>query len=202
MKVPASAIVLPTHDLWSPRDSRMINGQQAGPPSRFDTDKGATLSTWMNYVLCGAQQKAGALGYSPLPKNLVVGGFRQIDHVPGHVPTPDLKQLTGCDNPTYSDGVNHLIANAPMPSQCDKATAPLNCTPGNPNGSPTTTAPTSSTPTNNPGGNPTHGGAGTTTNAGPGTGRQTSTGPPPTTTSTDAGPVAAGPSAARRHRRP
>jgi len=87
--------VLPTHDLWSPRDSRMINGQQAGPPSRFDTDKGATLSTWMNYVLCGAQQKAGALGYSPLPKNLVVGGFRQIDHVPGHVPTPDLKQLPG-----------------------------------------------------------------------------------------------------------
>jgi phosphate ABC transporter phosphate-binding protein len=113
-----------------PRDSRIINGNQAGPPTRFSTQKGTTLSTWMNYVLCGAQQKAGRLGYSPLPKNLVVGGFQQIDHVPGHVATPDLKQLNGCNNPTYSNGVNHLIKDAPMPSPCDKLGAPLTCTTG------------------------------------------------------------------------
>jgi hypothetical protein len=38
-----------------------------GPPPGFTTDKGRTLSTWMNYVLCGAQQSAGRLGYSALP---------------------------------------------------------------------------------------------------------------------------------------
>jgi ABC-type phosphate transport system substrate-binding protein len=108
-----------------PRDARP---GFLGPPSRFNTDKGATLSTWLNYVLCGAQKSAGSLGYSPLPKNLVVGGFEQDAHIPGAVPTPDLNQLSNCDNPTYSDGVNHLIVDAPMPSPCDYVTAPLNCT--------------------------------------------------------------------------
>lgn len=176
-----------------PRDSRFISGQKAGPPPRFDTSKGVTLSTWMNYVLCGAQQKAGALGYSPLPKNLVVGGFRQIDHVPGHVPTPDLKQLDGCDNPTYSDGVNHLIVDAPMPSPCDKVTAPLNCTPGNPNGNPTSTTTTSAPPTSSTGGTnpaPSNVVSQTTGNA---PGNQTSAGPPPTSTSTNNSAPVAGP---------
>jgi ABC-type phosphate transport system substrate-binding protein len=113
-----------------PRDSRVVNQNKEGPPPRFSTAKGETLSTWLNYVLCGAQQKAGSLGYSPLPKNLVVGGFLQVDHTPGHVATPDLKQLDGCNNPTYSDGVNHLIKDAPMPSPCDKLGAPLTCTTG------------------------------------------------------------------------
>ena len=69
-----------------PRDSRVINGNnETGRRHGSTPTRAETLSTWMNYVLCGAQQKAGALGYSPLPKNLVVGGFKQIDHVPGHV---------------------------------------------------------------------------------------------------------------------
>lgn len=97
-------------------------------PSSFTNSDGVTLSTWLNYVLCGAQQSAGALGYSPLPKNLVDGGFAQVDHIPGHVATPDPVQLNGCNNPTYSNGVNHLIVDAPMPSPCDYRTAPLDCT--------------------------------------------------------------------------
>ena len=108
-----------------PRDSS-VTGLPV--PSTFNTAKGVTLSTWLNYVLCGAQQSAGTLGYSPLPKNLVVGGFAQVDHIPGHVATPNTSSLQGCDNPTYSDGVNHLIVNAPMPSPCDYYTAPLDCT--------------------------------------------------------------------------
>jgi ABC-type phosphate transport system substrate-binding protein len=108
-----------------PRDSRP---GFLGPPDGFNNDKGSTLSTWLNYVLCGAQKTAGSLGYSPLPKNLVVGGFEQDAHIPGAVPTPDLTQLNNCDNPTYSDGVNHLIVDAPQPSPCDYVTAPLNCT--------------------------------------------------------------------------
>lgn len=108
-----------------PRDSS-VTGLPV--PSTFNTPKGVTLSTWLNYVLCGAQQSAGALGYSPLPKNLVDGGFAQVDHIPGHVATPDPVQLNGCNNPTYSNGVNHLIVDAPMPSPCDYYTAPLDCT--------------------------------------------------------------------------
>lgn len=107
-----------------PRDK--LSGKQ-GPPPSFTTGKGTTLSTWMNYVLCGAQQKAGNLGYSPLPKNLVVGGFQQVDHIPGHIATPDLTQLNNCDNPTYHNGVNYLIKDAAMPSPCDYKTAPLAC---------------------------------------------------------------------------
>ncbi len=107
-----------------PRDKRAGTD---GPPQRFTTDKGKTLSTWLNYVLCGAQQSAGTLGYSPLPKNLVVGGFKQVLHIPGHVGVPNLNKLAGCNNPTYSDGVNHLITGAPQPSPCDKIGSPLNC---------------------------------------------------------------------------
>ena len=106
-----------------PRDSRVINGNNAGPPSGFSTAKGASLSTWLNYVLCGAQQSAAGLGYSPLPKPLVQGGFAQDAHIPGavNVPSPtDQSRLEGCDNPTYSNGVNLLIKDAPYPSACDK----------------------------------------------------------------------------------
>jgi ABC-type phosphate transport system substrate-binding protein len=99
----------------------------SGPPPSFTTTKGNTLSTWLNYVLCGAQQKAGNLGYSPLPKNLVVGGFNQDKQIPGAVPTPNLSNLNNCNNPTYHNGVNLLIKTAPQPSPCDKVTAPLNC---------------------------------------------------------------------------
>ena len=109
-----------------PRD--VGGGLNNAPPPSWTTGKGVTLSTWLNYVLCGAQQTAGSLGYSPLPKNLVVGGFEQVDHLPGHVATPDLAQLNGCNNPTYSNGVDHLTAGAPMPSPCDFHTAPLDCT--------------------------------------------------------------------------
>jgi ABC-type phosphate transport system substrate-binding protein len=107
-----------------PRDSRP---GFFGPPQDFNNQKGATLSTWLNYVLCGAQQSAAHLGYSPLPVNLVQGGFLQDEHIPGAVPTPDLNRLSNCNNPTYFNGQNLLTKNAPFPSPCDKVGAPLNC---------------------------------------------------------------------------
>ncbi len=51
----------------------------------FNTDKGKTLSTFVNYFLCTGQQKADILGYSPLPKNLVEAGFKQVKRIPGAV---------------------------------------------------------------------------------------------------------------------
>ena len=116
-----------------PNDDIAVDNNAPLPPDFSDAD-GVTLSTWLNYVLCGAQQSAGALGYSPLPKNLVVGGFQQVDNIPGHVATPDTTQLNGCNNPTYSNGVNHLIVDAPMPTSCQYYTAPLNCTVGSSGG--------------------------------------------------------------------
>jgi ABC-type phosphate transport system substrate-binding protein len=120
-----------------PRTSRVANGITVGPPGRFmdgsnpkTSAKGATLSTWLNYVLCGAQQKAGALGYSPLPKNLVQGGFLQEGYIPSHVTVPESKQLNGCNNPTYHNGHNYLVEQAPFPSKCDKVGTPLTCAGG------------------------------------------------------------------------
>jgi ABC-type phosphate transport system substrate-binding protein len=115
-----------------PRISRTINGRTMGPPPVFGSNgasKGQTLSTWLNFVLCGAQQTAGQLGYSPLPYPLIVGGYNEFDQIPGHIPVPSVQSfIDRCDNPTYDDGINVLIKDAPYPSPCQKATAPLNCT--------------------------------------------------------------------------
>ncbi len=96
-------------------------------PPQFTDAKGRTLSTWANYFLCGGQSEADALGYSPLPINLVKGGLDQVDQIPGAVPTPNRSTLGGCDNPTFKNGQNTLLSTAPLPSPCDRRGTPLNC---------------------------------------------------------------------------
>jgi hypothetical protein len=93
--------------------------------SPFNTAKGKTLSTFIDYFLCKGQQKAAPLGYSPLPQNLVQAGFQQVQRIPGNVGVP---ALSNCANPTI--GNNNLVAKAPMPSPCDKVGTPLTCTTG------------------------------------------------------------------------
>src|SRR5205085_2001435 len=44
----------------------------------FNTEKGRTLSEFAYYFLCEGQQQADALGYSPLPINLVAAGVDQV----------------------------------------------------------------------------------------------------------------------------
>ncbi len=87
--------------------------------NNFTNDKGKTLGAFANYFLCEGQQQAPALGYSPLPINLVKSGFDQIKKIPGASSvTLDLKK---CNNPTFSaDGSNTLAKNAPQPADCDK----------------------------------------------------------------------------------
>lgn len=53
--------------------------------------KGRTLTAFLRYALCRGQAQMSALGYAPLPANLVAGGLRQINRIPGHgrVPVPD-----------------------------------------------------------------------------------------------------------------
>jgi ABC-type phosphate transport system substrate-binding protein len=130
-----------------PRTSRA--GTNGPPPVFMGSDNGAskgyTLSTWLNFVLCGAQQTAGALGYSPLPYPLITGGYLQFSHIPGAISVGTVASfISKCNNPTYDDGVNTLIKNAPYPTPCQFHTAPLNCTVKNGKAVATTTADTGS----------------------------------------------------------
>lgn len=98
---------------------------ESGP---FNSAKGKTLGAFAYYFLCEGQQQAKPLGYSPLPKNLVVAGMDQIQRIPGvDVQSVD---LTKCRNPTFSaDGKNLLAENAPFPPACDKV-GPTQCSTG------------------------------------------------------------------------
>lgn len=108
----------------------------------FTTNKGKTLGAFANYMLCEGQQQAAALGYSPLPMNLVLAGFEQIKRIPG----ADVSgvDINSCNNPTFKPGDspsnNQLAASAPQPAACDKK-GPDQCTTGTagaPDDTPTT----------------------------------------------------------------
>ncbi|MCW2794831.1 phosphate ABC transporter substrate-binding protein PstS [Nocardioides sp.] len=119
----------------------------------FNEDKGKTLSTFVNYFLCTGQQKADILGYSPLPKNLVLAGFDQVKRIPGAVKSPS---INACDNPALN-----ILSSAPMPDKCDKVGS--DCTTTNSGGG------TGGTGTGGTGGTGT-GGAGTGGTGGTGAG--------------------------------
>ena len=97
----------------------------------FTAEKGKTLGAFANYMLCEGQQQAAALGYSPLPMNLVLAGSDQIKRIPG-ANTGGI-DINACNNPTFkpgdSPGNNQLAATAPQPAACDKQ-GPDQCTTG------------------------------------------------------------------------
>jgi ABC-type phosphate transport system substrate-binding protein len=98
-------------------------------PPTFSDAKGKSLSTFIDFFLCGGQRQVAPLGYSPLPKNLVQGGLLQSDRIPGHIAGPNPSTLAGCPNPTFnSSGQLTLLQDAKYPTPCQKVTAPLNCT--------------------------------------------------------------------------
>ncbi|MCX6500923.1 MAG: phosphate ABC transporter substrate-binding protein PstS [Microbacterium sp.] len=61
--------------------SYMIVPTQTG--GVFNESKGYTLGEFVKYIVCEGQKQAGALGYSPLPNNLVAAAFAQIKRIPG-----------------------------------------------------------------------------------------------------------------------
>jgi phosphate transport system substrate-binding protein len=97
----------------------------------FTAEKGATLGAFASYVLCEGQQQAAALGYSPLPMNLVMAGSNQVKRIPGA--DPNGVDLGNCNNPTFKPGdspdSNQLAVTAPQPAACDKQ-GPDQCTTG------------------------------------------------------------------------
>ena len=102
----------------------------------FNNAKGATLAYFETFNVCEGQRTMGALGYSPLPMNLVLASMDQIRKVPGidAVTSQTIAQTqkgvasgTGnpCNNPTFKPGDdpahNVLIDTAPFPSGCNAA---------------------------------------------------------------------------------
>jgi phosphate ABC transporter phosphate-binding protein len=127
--------------------SYLIIPKDTSPESHFTTEKGRTLSEFAAYFLCEGQQQADALGYSPLPINLVQAGVDQINQVPGSTHKLDRNNLAHCNNPTVSpDGGNLIAKNTPQPPTCDLK-GPTQCTTGT--GGATTPTPTQ-TPTPSP----------------------------------------------------
>jgi phosphate transport system substrate-binding protein len=126
--------------------------------TRTKAAQGRTLSDFAYYFLCEGQQQAEALGYSPLPVNLVEAGVKQVARIPGTTNKLRENDLGRCNNPTLSpSGGNRLAETAPFPPDCDKK-GPVQCTTG-------TAGATGDTPSSNSNQN-NNGGGGT----GPGTG--------------------------------
>ena len=99
--------------------------------SNFSTDKGRTLSEFAYYFLCDGQQQADALGYSPMPINLVQAAVTQVNQIPGATHKLDPNNLSQCHNPTVSPNGGNLVAQtAPQPSPCDKLGAGTQCAAG------------------------------------------------------------------------
>jgi ABC-type phosphate transport system substrate-binding protein len=57
-------------------------------PPVFNDAAGATLSAFLSYGLCKGQDGLVALGYAPLPANLVKGALKQVGLIPGHGTVP------------------------------------------------------------------------------------------------------------------
>ena len=97
----------------------------------FTAAKGTTLGAFVDYALCAGQQAAPALGYSPLPINLVQAGLAQVKKIPGAVARNI--NIRSCNNPTFSSsGVNTLAVTALYPDLCDKKGATASCKYGTP----------------------------------------------------------------------
>ena len=100
------------------------------PNKSFTEKKGKTLGKFISYMLCEGQQQASALGYSPLPMNLVQAGSDVLSSIPGSGGGLD---FGNCNNPTFKPGDsptnNQLAATAPNPPDCDKR-GPTQCVEG------------------------------------------------------------------------
>jgi ABC-type phosphate transport system substrate-binding protein len=63
-------------------------------PPIFNRAAGRSLSAFVIFGLCKGQTQVAALGYAPLPRNLVAAGLRQVVQIPGHVAVPSLAKCS------------------------------------------------------------------------------------------------------------
>jgi phosphate transport system substrate-binding protein len=71
------------------------------PTTGLNADKAKVIGQFAVYFACEGQQKAGVLGYSPLPKNLVKAVFDSVSDLQGADAPPPL-DAKNCKNPTLT----------------------------------------------------------------------------------------------------
>lgn len=71
------------------------------PTTGLNADKAKVIGQFAVYFACEGQQKAGVLGYSPLPKNLVKAVFDAVSDLQGADAPPPL-DAKNCKNPTLT----------------------------------------------------------------------------------------------------
>jgi phosphate transport system substrate-binding protein len=94
---------------------------------KMTTAKRQTIADYAYYAICQGQAEVGAIGYAPLPLNLVQAGFAQIDRLGAAEADPNV-DLTGrtistCNNPTFLKADltrDYLGSIAPEPAACEK----------------------------------------------------------------------------------
>jgi ABC-type phosphate transport system substrate-binding protein len=103
-------------------------GQTIAADKSENTAKRQALADFEYYSICQGQSEIGAIGYSPLPVNLVEAAFGQVQQLAQADPGVNLDNLNiqTCHEPTFVPGqpnLNYLTTIAPLPPACDKAGA-------------------------------------------------------------------------------
>ena len=100
-------------------------GPGVSPNDTSETSgKRQSIADFEYYSICQGQSQIGAIGYSPLPVNLVEAAFSQIQKLQQADPNVDLTNLNiqTCNEPTFVPGqptTNYLTTIAPQPPACD-----------------------------------------------------------------------------------
>lgn len=94
--------------------------------STFPSQKGQALGQFIQYVGCAGQAPMAALGYSPLPPNLVQDDFDAIGRMNGGQEPPPVSSAT-CKNP-YVDGQTPLPGEPAVIGQTATTTVPISAT--------------------------------------------------------------------------
>ena len=86
--------------------------------------KRQSIADFEYYSICQGQSQIGAIGYSPLPVNLVEAAFGQVQKLQQADSSVDLTDLNiqTCNEPTFVPGqpnTNYLTTIAPQPPACD-----------------------------------------------------------------------------------
>jgi phosphate transport system substrate-binding protein len=82
----------------------------------MSTAQGAELSQFIAFVACLGQRSMAALGYAPLPANLVELDFQAAGRLPGGV-TPPPPTAANCPNPTITGALSAISPVGPLLSQ-------------------------------------------------------------------------------------
>ena len=96
--------------------------------ANFSNAKGKTLSTFIDFFLCGGQRQVAAAGLLAPAEEPGPGRAAAVRQDPGRASIPTPARWPAARTRPSSSGQLTILLNAPYPSPCDKLGAPLNCT--------------------------------------------------------------------------